>query len=734
MDVMLIPEIAEPAPATTLNLPCYLIPYGLNPRFFGRSLEKEALKRSLQPQEDRDGPQIIAIYGIGGVGKTQLALHYANTSLELYDIVIWIPAETLSHLTETLTLFSVKLGLSAADEIEDEHQVIQKLRDWLNTSGHTFLLVFDNVQDHEILEPIWPASNKGTVIITCRSQATASKCAAEVMHLQCFPVERCVDVLYSLTGLQPLSEKDAAAAKELVRLLDGFPLAMVQISEFINNRGSSYEEFLPIFKRSAAKVFARTGTPLQYEHTMATVWDNSFQKLSFESRALLNILSFFDPGLIPESVVSNKSAGITEPSLQFLFDDFDFGDAVIGLTKASLVTRLPSHRALSVHRLVQFTALSRLSSAERTMYLDCAIQVLTCAFPNTWNERGIHQGHGWASWEACSVVVPHVNRLIEVAEVHSVKPTNPELFAELVFRIGTYLWEREQPTAARSLIRFGLQLEISASSRNYAQAHRLLGHIALDLAQPKAALLAYQKALNVREGLEEPNSPPIAEEYESIACSFAEQGQVAKAFGYLAKAADIHRIRDPLQMSRTHAIYAMAHLRAGQPEKALLALQRCWRLQNMTEEQVIASKYPKHSGDIVLLSRIKYAQGLKKEARQLASQAISIRRGIFGDKGPRVADSMFIAARMLEADGEDALAANLLRTVVEMSRDVCEMQAHLARSLWFLAMAERRMGNTAIAEKLADEARNERDKIQGREAADSDTDSSFMSLVSWMLW
>lgn len=329
MDVMLFPEIDDPVhePSTTnVNLPCYMIPYGLNTRFFGRTLEKDALRRSLQPQEDSEGPQVIAIYGIGGVGKTQLALNFANTSMDMYDAVIWLPAGSQARLTQALTDFAIKLGLLTAedtDDDDDDDRSIQKLRDWLNTSGNTFLLVFDNVKDHAILEQIWPASSKGTVIITCRSQSLATKRAAEVMHLQCFAAERCVDVLYSLTGLQPSSESDAAAAQELVRLLDGFPLAMVQIGEFINNRGCSYEELLPIYKKSAGKIFARTGAPVQYGHTLATVWDDAFQRLPCESRVLLSILSFFNPELIPEGMLANENSGATEPSLQFLFDDFE---------------------------------------------------------------------------------------------------------------------------------------------------------------------------------------------------------------------------------------------------------------------------------------------------------------------------------------------------------------------------------------------------------------------------
>lgn len=304
----------------------------------------------------------------------------------------------------------------------------------------------------------------------------------------------------------------------------------------------------------------------------------------------------------------------------------------------------------------------------------------------------------------------------------------------LALTLERYLWEREQPTTARHFFEYGLSLEISHSTRNYAHACRLLGHIALDLAQPDSALSAYQRALTVRQELEKENSPPIADVYDSIACSYTELGMVTEAFQYLSMAAAIHNAHNPLHMARTHAIYAMTHLRAEQPEEALVALKKCWQLQNLTEEQIIDSKYPKHSGDIVLLAKIKYAQGLKPEAQQLASRTISIRRGLFGDKGPRVADSMFLVARMLVAADENVLAAKMLRAIVDMSRGVSEMQGHLARALWFLGISERRLGSTVSAERLKVEALNERNKLGERGNLVEETDHCFESLVGWMLW
>lgn len=254
------------------------------------------------------------------------------------------------------------------------------------------------------------------------------------------------------------------------------------------------------------------------------------------------------------------------------------------------------------------------------------------------------------------------------------------------------------------------------------------------MAQPKFALSAYQEALKARISLDGPNSPSVANVYDSIACSYTEQGNVQEALEYLSKAVDIHNANNPLHMSRTQAIYAITYLRAGEPEKALYALRHCWDLQGLTPEKVAQSKYPKHSGDIVLLSRIKYAQNLEEEAQRLASKTISIRKGLLGAKGPRVADSIFLVARMLESDGEDVMAASLLQDIVDICRGIPEMQGHLSRSIWFLSKIEDKMGNASVAEQLRTEAKAERDKISGREGISDMSDDSFMGLVPWMLW
>jgi hypothetical protein len=101
-----------------------------------------------------------------------------------------------------------------------------------------------------------------------------------------------------------------------------------------------------------------------------------------------------------------------------------------------MITTLSASKAISMHRLVQFAVLTRLQGPERVTNFDLAVKILYFDFPNTWQDRGAHQGHGWASWETCSAILPHVMRLMGLAQKYKIKSAKPDLWAELVFRTG----------------------------------------------------------------------------------------------------------------------------------------------------------------------------------------------------------------------------------------------------------------------------------------------------------
>src|SRR5271154_3018649 len=138
--------------------------------------------------------------------------------------------------------------------------------------------------------------------------------------LEPFAAQRGPEALYALTGFEGANEEDTAAAEEICRLLGGLPLAIGQISDFIRDRGSSYTEFVALYQKSSTKIIARGEVPLEYNHTLSTVWELSLQSLPRDASTLQKLIAFFDPDIIEERFLTNPDAGLYGEKVEFLTD------------------------------------------------------------------------------------------------------------------------------------------------------------------------------------------------------------------------------------------------------------------------------------------------------------------------------------------------------------------------------------------------------------------------------
>lgn len=303
-------------------LPYHMIPSGLDERFCCRSEEVLEVERALDPQTPKNELRVVAIYGMGGVGKTQLALHYACISKPRYDVILWIPAETQMKMTQALATAANNLGLPLGDDSQDDYQSAMKIRDWLNSTSRRILLVFDNVEKIDILLQVWPLTDKGSIVITTRSPTVALKRATKTIHLQCFNEDTGPQVLAQLTHSEPTDDAEISAAKSICHILGGLPLAIAQIMPVITERCFSYAEFLLYYRRSAAKIHAKEGPSTTYQHNIDTVWELSIQQLPKEAKVLQALLSFLDPDKVTERLLTNSKTGLEHEDFGFLTDDF----------------------------------------------------------------------------------------------------------------------------------------------------------------------------------------------------------------------------------------------------------------------------------------------------------------------------------------------------------------------------------------------------------------------------
>lgn len=186
----------------------------------------------------------------------------------------------------------------------------------------SWLLVFDNADDAATLRAAWPGTTHGSVLITTRNFGVVTHSAAQCIQVGVLDEEAGSQMLLRAIGGPSLpSPQDIDDARAISQALGGLPLALTQIGGFIVQRRMRLKDFLPLYERSRLRIDAGKPTGTNYEHTLSTVWDMSFSKLSGDSMSLLKILAFLEPDAITEDILLQGAEGLDEFS--FLTDDME---------------------------------------------------------------------------------------------------------------------------------------------------------------------------------------------------------------------------------------------------------------------------------------------------------------------------------------------------------------------------------------------------------------------------
>ncbi|KAI9811064.1 MAG: hypothetical protein M1827_005646 [Pycnora praestabilis] len=696
-------------------LPCYHVPFGINERFYGRQEVLRRIRNSLIPQERNSQPLSFALHGMGGVGKTQIALHYANSCRSEYDAILWISADSSIKMSQSFLKVAQHLGLVSDDqEAQDSAAAVSKMKAWLAETSCRSLIIFDNADDLEILKHAWPGSGKGSILLTSRDSSAAFSPASDGFHVKPFDNLMGSAVLLSLVGQDPDSGRNQSAAKDITKALGGLPLAINQISGFLVQQKLSLEAFLPLYERNSSKIHARKSALSDYDHSLNTVWEIALNRLSGDARSLQSLLCFFDPDRIYESILVDGSEGIKNGDFHFLADEMDFFDAKEVLLRAALVERTADDGSLSVHRLVQSVVLARLSPPERVESMDYAIKLLGKGFPNTWQSD---IGHQFSTWTRCEMCLPH----------------KPSYYMALLTRHVRYLYEREVYDEALEMIRIALQHFDDTSTLAHASAVDLLGLLELDTNNAEKALLHFSDALRIRESSLGSENALIASSLNNIALAYTELAELEQAVAFHQKAINIRLRTQSDRIGNSYSNLSSTLLRMGKADEAEEVLARCPSLKDFNDETFLITGNPRFSGDMVLLSRIRLQQGRLDDAIRLGSKALAFRQGMLGNR-LKTCDSLYLVATLLWRRGNSASAIKLLQESVLIAECLSEGKGYLARSNFMLGQIYATKGDLLQSQRYKDAARKLRLGLQGDVLSANESEDSYDRLVVWMLW
>lgn len=398
--------------------------------------------------------------------------------------------------------------------------------------------------------------------------------------------------------------------------------------------------------------------------------------------------------------------------------------------KAALINKDAADRSLSIHRLIQKAALRRLDNTEKCKYFAVLVKLLSLGFPDTWSKDIGHQKEQWAR---CERYLPHVNNLVTIASETPALVSQPDEWADLLLRCSWYLYEKEQYTYTRLFTQAALNSFTNKQTLAYASAIDLLGLVDLDLHRPEDALRSFEIGTSVRQAMLPTNDPLIAFALNNLALAYTELFELEKAEDYHKKAIEIRISNNSDRIGNSYSNYAVSLLRMGRADEAEEILMRCPSLQGCTDETFLDADNPRFVGDMVLLSRIRKAQGRTDEAIRLAGKALSWREKTHGDRF-KTCDSAYDVACLLCDEGKEALALEALAKVSRTADTLEGGEGHAARAQWKISQILRAQGKEILADEHLESAIRFRERSRPGGDLTALGDESWERLTPYMLW
>ncbi|MGK5532362.1 tetratricopeptide repeat protein [Streptomyces sp. URMC 129] len=572
--------------------------------FVGREEDMARLAATLD-----DGPAASAVlHGLGGVGKSTLALQYAHLHRDRYNPIWWIPAETPDGIVLALADLAAHLNPYGALAAAASSEGAAWATTWLQTH-HGWLLVFDNAEAPGDLAPVLGPLGTGRHLITSR-RATGWHHLARTQRLDTLDPEIAIDLLMNISGGGHAGD---GAWAELAAELGHLPLALEQAASYIQHTALTPAAYLDRLRRFPARMFA--AAPDGQQRTVARVWRLSLGAVAARQPLALDILRTF-AWLAPDDVPRDLAYALAD-------DPLAVDEALAALAAYSLITLTPE--TFAIHRLVQAVVRADGPPEATAHARRQAIVLLGAALPGD----PLFNAAGRPRWRA---LLPHVEALLGLLD-----PAEDGEWTEgILLATATFLLQEGRPERATEFA----ERSVTASERLSGPDHprTLASRSVLASVYREKGDLAAASPLHVRnladcERVLGPDHPD----------TLAARGNLAYLHGLtgdLARATELHE-RNLAAYERTlgpdhpHTLVcrsnlASAYRSAGDPAAALPLHER-----NLTEYERVFG--PDHPETITARSNLAYACQLTGDlprAIRLHEQTLTAREHLLGPDHP----------------------------------------------------------------------------------------------------
>ena len=365
----------------------HTIPFPKNPLFTGREDFLKKLHDTLADPKRKKFGHRVAIYGMAGVGKTEVAVEYVHRFRAEYERVYWIPSVDQASLLagyQDIALKDCRIEVAGMDPIDLAHYVIR----WLGRQK-SWLVVLDNLDEISVVENrLLPVNGPKThTLITTRNPTPELlPLLAEGVQVPVLDHADAVILLsiYANIAYQPMTA-DGWAADELVQSLGYLPLAIQQAGSYVREVAKSFVTYQQEYNRALRRQIERTpyGNN-RYLTTVSATWSLAFNYIYSSNRQvarLLQLLSFLSPGGVLREFLVEGSAALDSDLRYVVSSRPELTAALSMLKKFSLVKSNSTNKLWTIHRLIQAALRDEMPTGEREAMFTCVINFCNLTFP-----------------------------------------------------------------------------------------------------------------------------------------------------------------------------------------------------------------------------------------------------------------------------------------------------------------------------------------------------------------
>jgi tetratricopeptide (TPR) repeat protein len=724
------PALPPPFPAGSRTVPRPRFPGELpavwnvpprNPNFTGR----DELLANVRAKLTEGGSVLVwALYGLGGVGKTQLAIEYAHRHAIDYDLVWWINAE--QPVGEQLADLADRLGLPAV-EVEDPaeagflrrgarteggdeeprrpraQQVMEELR-----RRRRWLLIFDNVRDADQVANYRPWGS-GHLLVTSRNPVWGG--IAGKSEIDVFPPTEAVRLL-----CRRIPDLEETAAYALAEELGNLPLALEQAAGYLEQTGCGPGDYLDLFRAHRDELLGR-GVDLLYGGRVDTAWSLSLQQLEVDVPAavqLLRLASWLAPEPVPLILFTENpdllggplGAVVTGQDPQDPQDPrAELNEVVRAILGYSLAQRASD--TIKIHRLVQAVIRRRLAEKDRQELASSVRSLLVSAAPDSLDQ--VHHGR-WATLTPHFLAAPALEGHLGDSDVR------PALL-----QVGRYLTSRGDREAARDLHRRLHSDWRDTLGENHPDTLNSAHYLAADLrslGEHATARELDEDTLERRRRVQGEDHPDTLHAAADLAVDLSFLDEHAAARELSGDTLERRRVlgEDHPDTLRSASVLAVAlanlgeHAAARELEEDILGRRR--RVQGEDHPDTLNSAHN--------LAAAMRNLGEHATARELEEDTLERRRRVQGEDHPDTLNSAHNLAAAMRSLGEHAAARELDEDTLERRRRVLgENHLDTLRSASVLAADLISLGEHAVVRELLVDTLERRRRVQGEDHPDT---------------